>query len=97
FMFAQTFHPAMRFAGPLRPQLGIRTIFNILGPLTNPANAQCHVMGVPNAALADKMAHALARLGMRHALVVSGEDGLDDITVTGPTTIWEVKGDAVTQ
>ncbi len=98
FMFAQTFHPAMRFAGPLRPQLGIRTIFNILGPLTNPADAQCHVLGVPNAALADKMAHALARLGMRHALVVSGSDGLDDITVTGPTTVFEVKsGSDVTE
>ena len=97
FMFAQTFHPAMKFAGPLRPQLGFRTIFNILGPLTNPANAQCHVMGVPNAALAERLAHALARLGMRHALVVSGEDGLDDITVTGPTTVFEIRGDAVSQ
>ena len=97
FMFAQTFHPAMKFAGPLRPQLGFRTIFNILGPLTNPANAQCHVMGVPNVQLAERLAHALARLGMRHALVVSGEDGLDDISVTGPTTVFEVRGDAVTQ
>ena len=97
FMFAQTFHPAMKFAGPLRPQLGFRTIFNILGPLTNPAGAQCHVMGVPNAQLAERLAHALARLGMRHALVVSGEDGLDDISVTSPTTVFEVRGDAVTQ
>lgn len=97
FMFAQTFHPAMKFAGPLRPQLGFRTIFNILGPLTNPANAQCHVMGVPNVQLAERLAHALARLGMRHALVVSGEDGLDDISVTGPTMVFEVRGDAVTQ
>ena len=97
FMFAQTFHPAMRFAGPLRPQLGFRTIFNILGPLTNPAGAACHVMGVPNVPLAEKMAHALARLGMRHALVVTGADGLDDITVTGPTTMFEVRGDVVTR
>ena len=97
FMFAQTFHPAMKFAGPLRPQLGIRTIFNILGPLTNPAGASCHVMGVPNVELAERLANALARLGMRHALVVSGEDGLDDITVTGPTTMFEVRGDVVSQ
>ena len=97
FMFAQTFHPAMKFAGPLRPQLGFRTMFNILGPLTNPAGAACHVMGVPNVVLAEKMAHVLARLGMRHALVVTGEDGLDDITVTGPTTVFEVRGDEVSQ
>ena len=97
FMFAQTFHPAMKFAGPLRPQLGFRTVFNILGPLTNPAGASCHVMGVPNVALAETLANALARLGMRHALVVSGEDGLDDITVTGPTTVFEVRGDVVSQ
>ena len=97
FMFAQTFHPAMKFAGPLRPQLGFRTVFNILGPLTNPAGAACHVLGVPNVALAERLANALARLGMRHALVVSGDDGLDDITVTGPTTAFEVRGDMVSQ
>ncbi|MEX2446120.1 MAG: anthranilate phosphoribosyltransferase, partial [Dehalococcoidia bacterium] len=97
FMFAQTFHPAMKFAGPLRPQLGIRTVFNILGPLTNPAGAQCHVMGVPDVDLAERLANALARLGMRHALVVTGEDGLDDITVTGATTVFEVRGDIVSQ
>lgn len=97
FMFAQTFHPAMKFAGPLRPQLGFRTVFNILGPLTNPAGAQCHVMGATNVEVAEKLAHVLARLGMRHALVVSGEDGLDDITVTGSTQVFEVRGDAVTQ
>lgn len=97
FMFAQTFHPAMKFAGPLRPQLGFRTVFNILGPLTNPAGAACHVLGAPDVALAEKLAHVLLRLGMRHALVVTGEDGLDDITVTGATTVFEVRGDAVTQ
>lgn len=97
FMFAQTFHPAMKFAGPLRPQLGFRTVFNILGPLTNPAGATCHVLGTPNVALAEKLAHVLLRLGMRHALVVTGEDGLDDITVTGATTVFEVRGDAVTR
>jgi len=95
FMFAQTFHPAMKFAGPLRPQLGFRTVFNILGPLTNPAGATCHVLGAPSEALAEKLAHVLLRLGMRHALVVTGEDGLDDITVTGATTVYEVRGDTV--
>jgi anthranilate phosphoribosyltransferase len=97
FMFAQTFHPAMKFAGPLRPQLGFRTVFNILGPLTNPAGATCHVLGAPNVALAEKLAYVLLRLGMRHALVVTGEDGLDDITVTGATTVFEVRGDTVTR
>jgi anthranilate phosphoribosyltransferase len=97
FMFAQSFHPAMRFAGPLRPQIGIRTVFNILGPLTNPAGANCHVMGTPNEALAETMAQVLSNLGMRHALVVTGSDGLDDITVTGPSTYFEVRGGQVTR
>ena len=96
FMFAQTMHPAMKFAGPLRPQLGIRTVFNILGPLTNPAGANCHVMGVAGPALAEKLAGVMARLEMRHALVVCGSDGLDDITVTGPTDVWEVRANGVT-
>ena len=97
FMFAQTFHPAMKFAGPLRPQIGFRTVFNILGPLTNPAGATCHVMGVPNIALAETLANVLLRLGMRHALVVTGDDGLDDITVTGGTTVFEVRGEKVSR
>ncbi len=96
FMFAPAFHPAMKFAGPLRPQIGIRTVFNILGPLTNPAGANCHVMGAANPELAERLAHVLARLGMRHALVVAGSDGLDDVTVTGPTTAFEVRGNEVT-
>jgi len=97
FMFAQSFHPAMKFAGPLRPQIGVRTIFNILGPLTNPAGANCHVMGVANAQLGEKLAEALARLDMRHALVVTGDDGLDDLTVTGESTVFEVKANQVTR
>ncbi len=96
FMFAPAFHPAMKFAGPLRPQLGIRIVFNILGPLTNPAGANCHVMGAASPELAERLAQVLARLGMRHALVVAGSDGLDDITVTGPTTAFEVRADQVT-
>ena len=95
-MFAQVMHPAMKFAGPLRAQIGIRTVFNILGPLTNPAGANCHVLGVPDRELAEKLAHVMSRLGMRHALVVSGSDGLDDITVTGPTHVFEIKANGVT-
>ncbi len=97
FMFAQAYHPAMKFAAPLRRELGVRTVFNILGPLTNPAGANCQVLGVPSAAIGEKLAHALARLGMRHALVVSGDEGLDEISVSGPTTAFEVRGEAVTQ
>jgi anthranilate phosphoribosyltransferase len=97
FMFAPAFHPAMKFAAPLRPQLGIRTVFNILGPLTNPAGAQCHVMGTADPAVAERLAQVLARLGMRHALVVAGADGLDDLTVTGPSTTYEVRGGAVSE
>jgi anthranilate phosphoribosyltransferase len=96
FMFAQAFHPAMKFAGPLRRELGIRTVFNILGPLTNPASANCQVLGVPTVELAEKMAGVLSRLGLRHALVVTGEQGLDEISVSGPTTAYEVRGTEVT-
>tara|TARA_B100000700_G_scaffold331148_1_gene461780 strand:+ start:4351 stop:5397 length:1047 start_codon:yes stop_codon:yes gene_type:complete len=97
FLFAQSFHPSMKFAGPLRPQLGIRTIFNILGPLANPARANCYVMGAPNKELAGKLANSLARLEVRHALVVSGEDGLDDFTITGSSNFYEVKGEQVVE
>jgi anthranilate phosphoribosyltransferase len=97
FMFAQSFHPAMKFAGPLRPQIGIRSIFNIIGPLTNPAGANCHVMGVANQEIGEKLAHALNLLGVRHALVVNGADGLDDLTVTGESHIFEVMRGEVTE
>jgi len=96
FMFAQSFHPAMKFAGPLRPQVGFRTIFNILGPLTNPAYAKCHVMGAATPELAERLARVLANLDMRHAIVASGEGNVDDISVTGPTEIYEVRANAVT-
>ncbi len=97
FMFAQAFHPAMKFAGPLRPQIGIRTVFNILGPLTNPAGANCQLLGVANAETGGRLAGALARLGVRHALVVSGRDGLDDLTVTAESDVFEVKGGQITR
>ena len=96
FMFAQSFHPAMKFAGPLRPQIGFRTVFNILGPLTNPAYAKCHVMGAATPELAERLAHVLANLEMRHAIVASGAGNVDDISVSGPTEIYEVRANAVT-
>lgn len=75
FMFAPAFHPAMRYAGPVRREIGIRTVFNLLGPLTNPARAQCILLGVADAGLGQRMAAALGRLNIHHALVVHGADG----------------------
>ncbi len=91
FMFAPVFHPAMKYAAGPRREIGIRTIFNILGPLTNPARAKAQVIGVSEGSLAAKMAQALQRLGCRHALVVHGEDGLDEISIGGSSTICELK------
>ena len=91
FMFAPVFHPAMKYAATPRREIGIRTVFNILGPLTNPAGARAQVLGVAEEALVEKMASALQGLGCEHALVVHGEDGLDEITITGKTLIAELK------
>jgi anthranilate phosphoribosyltransferase len=91
FCFAPTFHPAMRFAMPARRELGVPTVFNFLGPLTNPAGALHQTVGVSDSAMAPRMADVLARLGSRHALVFQGDDGLDELTTTGPSTIWEVR------
>ncbi len=91
FMFAPLFHPAMKYAAPVRRELGTRTVFNILGPLTNPARARRQVLGVSNASLAPKMAGALEQLGAHHALVVHGHGGLDELTVTGPSLIYRVR------
>jgi len=92
FMFAPSFHPAMKYAGPPRREIGIRTVFNILGPLTNPAGPIPQVLGVADGSLLKKMALVLQSLGCRHALVVHGEDGLDEITLTGKTKVCELKG-----
>jgi anthranilate phosphoribosyltransferase len=91
FMFAQGFHPSMRFAATPRREIGIRTVFNILGPLTNPAGAGAQVIGVADASMASKMAQVLGRLGSRRAFVVHGSDGLDEISIAGPTRIWELE------
>jgi anthranilate phosphoribosyltransferase len=92
FMFAPKFHPAMRFAGPVRREIGIRTVFNILGPLTNPARARHQVLGVASAPLAEKLARALSRLDTAHALVVHGDGGVDELTLSGPNLIYDVRG-----
>jgi len=91
FCFAPTYHPAMRFAMPARRELGVPTVFNFLGPLTNPAGAQHQTVGVSDPAMAPRMAAVLARLGSRHALVFSAEDGLDELTTTAPSRMWEVR------
>ena len=93
FMYAPAFHPAMRYAGPVRRDIGVRTVFNLLGPLTNPAGATRQVMGVGDPLLAAKLARVLALLGTRHALVVHGHEGLDEISLAGPTTVHEVRGE----
>ena len=94
FMLAPAFHPAMKRVGPVRKELGIRTVFNILGPLTNPAGAKAQVMGVYDPALCEKLARVLHVLGTRRAMVVNGE-GMDEITNTGETRISELNDGSV--
>jgi anthranilate phosphoribosyltransferase len=95
FMFAQVFHPAMKYVAPVRKEIGIRTVFNILGPLTNPAGAEHMLLGVPNEELGKKIAAVLHRLGTKHTLVVCGKEGLDEISISGKSIIWEVTKDKV--
>jgi anthranilate phosphoribosyltransferase len=90
FMFAQVFHPAMRFAGPVRREIGIRTVFNLLGPLTNPAGARHQVVGVPDRAVAERVARVLAMLGTRHAVVVNSNDGLDELSISSDNVVYDV-------
>ena len=95
FMFAQTFHPAMRFAAVPRREIGIRTIFNTLGPLMNPAGSTAKVFGMADPGLAPVVAQFLAMQGSVHALIVHGRDGLDEISLAAPTDVWELKDGAV--
>ena len=95
FLFAQTFHPAMKFAGPLRPQIGIPTIFNFLGPLTNPANASHQVLGVSNIDFVEKIAKALEILGTKYSFVVHSESGADEIDVEGNTLIYQINQNGI--
>src|SRR6266487_991670 len=91
FLFAPAMHSAMKFVQAARRELKLRTVFNLLGPLTNPAHASAQVVGVYSDDLVEKLAEALSMLGLRRALVVHGLDGLDEITVTGPTRVAEVR------
>jgi anthranilate phosphoribosyltransferase len=91
FLFAPAMHSAMKYVQPARRELRLRTIFNLLGPLTNPARASAQVVGVYSLDLVEKVAEALSMLGVHRALVVHGLDGLDEITITGPTRIAEVR------
>ena len=91
FLFAPAMHSAMKFVQPARRELKLRTVFNLLGPLTNPAHASAQVVGVYSADLVEKLAEALSMLGLHRALVVHGADGLDEITITGATRIAEVR------
>lgn len=95
FLFAPRLHPAMREVMPVRRALGVRTVFNLLGPLTNPAGAERQLLGVFSRARVLPVAQVLAELGCRHALVVHGSDGLDELTTTGPTFVAEVRGTRV--
>lgn len=91
FLFAPIFHSAMKYAAPIRKEIGIRTIFNILGPLSNPANVNAQVLGVYDVKLVDKLCRVLKNLGVKRAFVVHGKDSLDEITITGPTYVAELK------
>jgi anthranilate phosphoribosyltransferase len=91
FLFAPAMHSAMKHVQTARRELHLRTVFNLLGPLTNPARATCQVVGVYSADLVEKLAEALSMLGLHRALVVHGSDGLDEITITGPTRVGELR------
>lgn len=92
FLFAQTYHAAMKYVGPVRKELAIRTVFNILGPLTNPASATMQVMGVYSADLVEPMANVLYKLGVTKGMVVYGTDGLDEISASAKTLVCEING-----
>jgi len=97
FMFAPAHHQATRFVIPVRRELAVRTIFNLLGPLTNPAGASRQLIGVSDASYLDTIAGALARLGVERALVVAGEDGLDEVSSSAVTRVVEVNGEEITR
>src|SRR5205085_8237748 len=95
FMFAPQYHTAMRHAGVPRRDIGVRTVFNILGPLTNPAGARRQLTGVAVSSLGETLARVLALLGAEHAMVVHGQDGLDEISVCAATEVHEARGGSV--
>ena len=91
FLFAQAYHPAMRYVGAIRRELGFRTVFNILGPLTNPARPEYFLLGVYDEYLVEPIAKVLSSLGARHALVVYGQDRMDEVSLSAPTTVCELR------
>ncbi len=96
FMFAPVYHSSMKYAAPVRKELGVRTVFNILGPLSNPAGATMQLLGVYDKKLAEPMAQVLANLGVTRGVAVCGEDGLDEITLTGETDVYEIRFGKIT-
>jgi anthranilate phosphoribosyltransferase len=97
FLFARHYHPAMRHVAPVRSALGMRTVFNLLGPLSNPAGVSRQVVGVPDVRVGELVAGALARLGHEHALVVHGGDGLDELTTTTTSRVWQVRRGVISE
>ena len=97
FFLAPVYHPAMRYAGPVRKELGIPTVFNFLGPLSNPARVRRYALGVADGRMAQRMVRVLDLLGAERALVFHGEDGLDELTLSGPSVIWCLEGGKVTR
>lgn len=95
FLFAPLYHSSMKYAAPVRKELGVRTIFNILGPLASPANANLQLLGVYDEALVEPMARVLANLGVKRAMVVHGHDGLDEVSLSARTTVCEVNNGKV--
>lgn len=91
FMFAQIYHPSMKYAATVRREMGVRTVFNVLGPLTNPAGATMQLMGVYDPRLVEPLARVLANLGVTRGLLVSGSDGMDEVTLTGKTHVCEIR------
>ncbi len=96
FFFARKYHPAMRHAGPVRSELGVRTVFNFLGPLCNPAQATRQAIGVSDPKMAERMIHVLDNLGSEYAFVYYGEDGLDELTLSGPSYIYRLRAGEIT-
>src|SRR5213078_749209 len=92
FLFAPIFHPSFRFAGVPRRELGVRTVFNVLGPLCNPAGARYQALGVADGGLAGKMADVLLRLGVERAIVFHSEDGMDELSLSAPSHVIEIDG-----
>lgn len=97
FAFARTFHPAMRFAAPVRAELGIPTVFNILGPLAHPGRLTRQVVGVPDPSVGERMIEVLAATGSERSLVVTGDGGLDELSTTGPNTVFELRAGEITR